>query len=58
MRSIVAKIALLIFMLSLLCSCVWILTGPLPRPRAHYAVWVGGHWGPHGYWVPGYWATR
>jgi hypothetical protein len=32
-------------------------TGP-PRPRAHYAVWVDDHWGPHNYWVPGHWASR
>jgi hypothetical protein len=57
MKSVFAKIAVLIFILFSLVSCVVIRSGP-PRPRPHYAVWVNGYWGPHGHWVPGHWAVR
>jgi hypothetical protein len=58
MRSTLAKIAVLVFVPSLLVSCVAVVhTGP-PRSRAYHAVWVADHWGPHNHWVPGHWVTR
>jgi len=40
-----------------LAGCVVVPVGPGPRPGPYSgAVWIRGHYGPNGYWIPGHWA--
>jgi hypothetical protein len=40
-----------------LAGCYVAPVGPVyGRPYAAVPVWIPGHWGPYGHWVPGHYA--
>jgi hypothetical protein len=58
MRTNLSKIVALILFLCFCVSCTTVVHHRPLRPKPRHAVWVSGHRGPRGHWVPGHWVIR
>ena len=55
MKRIFAMLALAVAVTGAASSCVVREQRVATGPRCRNAVWIDGHYGPHGRWHPGHW---